>query len=317
MGIMINGVSNQTSASQAASSGEDQKKEAVRCATTAALAANTRAGNVLTANANGALGAIDGVTLAVGERLLVKDEATGANNGIYSVTDIGSAGTPWILTRATDANGSTEIDPGTEVFVDQGTAWSDTVWALTTNAPITINTTALVFSPVALANGVIWRRTLAADSALAADVIGATTETIHTAISVPAAILAVARRSFRIRASLLVVSSNGADTWRIRLRIGGVAGALLFDGGAIDIANGNVFVVNAEFQLSAVGAGGTLIGQGRMYNPVGSAFVVNGDDNAAVDTTAARDLVVTGECSSNNAGNQVTLKHFEVEALAA
>ena len=68
-------------------------KRSVRAATTAALAANSRTGNVITASANGAIAAQDGVSLAVGNRLLVKNEALGANNGIYLVTSLGSAGT--------------------------------------------------------------------------------------------------------------------------------------------------------------------------------------------------------------------------------
>lgn len=121
-------------------------KASVRAATTAALATNTRSGNVLTASANGALAAIDGVSLAVNDRLLVKNEATGANNGIYTVTSLGSVGTPWSLTRATDADSSAEVTPGLFVFAEEGTTNGDTGWVLTTNQTITLNTTALTFT---------------------------------------------------------------------------------------------------------------------------------------------------------------------------
>jgi hypothetical protein len=121
-------------------------KDSVRAATTAALPANTRSGSVLTASANGALAAVDGVTLVLNDRVLVKNEATGANNGIYYVSAVGDAGNPWTLTRATDADANAEVNAGLMVPVEEGTTNADTVWLLSTNNPVTLNTTALTFS---------------------------------------------------------------------------------------------------------------------------------------------------------------------------
>lgn len=120
-------------------------KNSVLCATTAALAANTRVGNVLTANANGALGAIDGVTPTAGKRILVKDEATQANNGWYDVTSAGAGGAPWVLTRASDADESAEVTPNAATMVEQGTVNAEKIFVLNVAGPITLNTTALVF----------------------------------------------------------------------------------------------------------------------------------------------------------------------------
>lgn len=127
-------------------------KDSVRAATTAALAAVTYAngtggvGATLTADANGALAAIDGVTLVVGEEILVKDQAAGLQNGIYTVTDLGSAGTPFILTRRTDADENSEMTAGQHVPIAEGTANGDKFAYLTTNDPITVGTTALSYS---------------------------------------------------------------------------------------------------------------------------------------------------------------------------
>lgn len=126
----------------------EDAKGSVRAATTAALATNSRSGNVLTASANGALASQDGVSLVVGNRILVKNEATGANNGIYVVTSLGSAGTPWVLTRSFDADGSAELNAGATVPVEEGTVNADSLWILTTNETVTINTTSLLFSRV-------------------------------------------------------------------------------------------------------------------------------------------------------------------------
>lgn len=125
-------------------------KASSRAKTVTALASYTGSGTtVLTAAANGALGAIDGVTLLVGDRLLV--DQLGAvvapeDGGIYVVTSLGSAGTPWVLTRATDADTDAEVTSGMFTFVEEGTTAGDKGYVLTTNNPITLGTTPLSFS---------------------------------------------------------------------------------------------------------------------------------------------------------------------------
>ena len=64
---------------------------------------------------------IDDVATEVGNRILVKNQTTATENGIYVVTDIGSESRDWILTRADDYNSSGEIKPGDAVFVLDGT----------------------------------------------------------------------------------------------------------------------------------------------------------------------------------------------------
>lgn len=82
---------------------------------------------------------VDGVALVVGDRVLVKNQSTGANNGIYVV-----AAGAW--TRALDADTSPEVTGGMFTFVEEGTGTADTGWLLTTDNPITLGTTALVFT---------------------------------------------------------------------------------------------------------------------------------------------------------------------------
>lgn len=121
----------------------------VRVATAAALPANTRTANVLTADANGALNdtGVDGITnLAVGNVVLVKDEVAGANNGIYVVTALGGASAKWTFTRHPAMDASAEVKSGMLVVSSEGTAGLNSIWMLTTNDPITINSTALSFA---------------------------------------------------------------------------------------------------------------------------------------------------------------------------
>lgn len=114
----------------AAAAGIDWKAS-VRVATTAN-------GTLATAFENG--DTIDGITLATGDRILLKDQTAGAENGIYVVA---ASGAP---TRATDADTAAEITAGMAVFVEQGTVNADTGWLLTTDGAITVDTTALVFT---------------------------------------------------------------------------------------------------------------------------------------------------------------------------
>lgn len=111
-------------------------KENVRAATTANLSANyyngalnDGVGATLTSTVSVAL-SIDGITpfvdtLGSEDRVLVKDQTAKLQNGIYIVTAAGSGATPWVLTRATDADESAEIPSGTFVFVTEGTVNQD------------------------------------------------------------------------------------------------------------------------------------------------------------------------------------------------
>jgi len=122
-------------------------KQPVVGATVSALAANTRTDNVITADANGALGtAIDGLTLEVGDRVLVKNESTGANNGIYAITALGDGSNPFVLTRATDMDADADISGGVYVVVQEGASFADSAFILTNDGSLTLNTTALTFT---------------------------------------------------------------------------------------------------------------------------------------------------------------------------
>jgi phage-related tail fiber protein len=102
-------------------------KQAVRIATT---------GNLASLSGNQT---IDGVLTVTGNRVLVKNQVAGQDNGIY-ITAAGA----W--TRATDADASAEVKDGLAVVVGEGTVNADTGWQLTTNDPITLGVTALVFA---------------------------------------------------------------------------------------------------------------------------------------------------------------------------
>lgn len=134
----ITGLANPTSAQDAATKAYVDNavvgidwKASVRAATTVT-------GTLATDFANGSV--IDGVTLVTGDRILLKNQSTGSQNGIYTVN---STGAP---TRATDADADSEITASFAVFVEEGDANADSGWTLTNDGAVTVGVTALVFT---------------------------------------------------------------------------------------------------------------------------------------------------------------------------
>ena len=80
---------------------------------------------------------IDGISLAANDRILLKDQTTGAQNGIWKVTTLGT-GANGVWDRATDFDQDAEVTPGSFTFVEQGTVNADTGWVLATDGVITI-----------------------------------------------------------------------------------------------------------------------------------------------------------------------------------
>lgn len=126
-------------------------KASVHVATAAALPACTYnngssgVGATLVADVNGEL-VVDGYTLNNNEYVLVKNQTTTFQNGIYTVTASGNVNSPFILTRRTDVDTGTELTSGSFCFVEQGTSNASTGWVLSTQGAISIGTTGLVFT---------------------------------------------------------------------------------------------------------------------------------------------------------------------------
>jgi phage-related tail fiber protein len=110
-------------------------KNSVRVATTGAIALS-------------GVQTIDAIVLVAGDRVLVKNQASGAQNGIYVV-----AAGAWV--RALDADESVEVKPGMLVGVDAGTANGGSVWRLSNATPPTLGATALTFEQVFGKTGVV------------------------------------------------------------------------------------------------------------------------------------------------------------------
>ena len=111
-------------------------------------------GATLTNNSTQAALTIDGVALSLNDRVLIYEQTNGYENGVYTVTNVGSASTNWVLTRATDADSYAPSDPdslgqGDAFFVLEGTAGAGELYVMNTEGSITFGTTNITFTQVA------------------------------------------------------------------------------------------------------------------------------------------------------------------------
>jgi hypothetical protein len=104
---------------------------------------------------------LDGQSPSATQRVLIKNQASTFQNGIYTVTDVGSGATNWVLTRTTDYDAPAEITPGDLVPISAGTVNANTLW-LQTATVAAVGTDPVTFSqfssaplalPVAVTSG--------------------------------------------------------------------------------------------------------------------------------------------------------------------
>ena len=199
------------------------------------VAASTGNGTLASAFANSST--LDGVTLATNDRILLKDQSTGAENGIYTVN---SSGAP---TRATDFDANAEVTSGAFTFVTEGTANGDSGFVLTTNDDITVGTTAMTFAQFSGAGQIT------AGSAL--------TKSGNTLnVGVDDSSIEVNSDALRVKASGI---TNAMLAGSIDLT-GKVTGTLPIGNGGTGLtaaAKGTVIVANSANTLSALDGGGS------------------------------------------------------------
>ncbi|XHR95642.1 hypothetical protein ACFJIV_02745 [Mucilaginibacter sp. UC70_90] len=127
-------------------------KDSVLAGTTAPLPAYTTGGSntTLTATANGAFPAQDGVTLTLNDNILVKNELGPnlINCGGYTLTQVGTGTTPWILTRMSDSNSSGLLQAAT-YMIRKGTTQAFQIYYVNVD-PITLGTTPITFASISV-----------------------------------------------------------------------------------------------------------------------------------------------------------------------
>jgi hypothetical protein len=292
----------------AARSGLDVKAS-VRAATTA---------NITLSNTQ----TVDGVALSVGNRVLVKDQSTASQNGIYVV-----ASGAW--TRSTDAdnNPNGEVTSGMFTFIEEGTINASTGFVLTTADPITLGTTALTFTlfsssgtliageglsksgntlQVNVSNGI----TIASDSVqLASTVSGAgltfnsgVIDVIGTAnrITVNADNIDIAS-TYVGQTSITTLGTIGTGTWQGTI-VGPTYGGTGVNNGTKTITLGGNFTHSGAHTLTLTTTGNTnvtLPTTGTLATLAGSETLTNKTITGAVITTGSINNTPIGASTAN------------------
>jgi len=114
-------------------------------------------GATLTKASSGAIGTIDGATVSVGNRILLRAQTDAKENGIYVITAVGSVSAPWVITRAADGdnNPSGELATGDFTFVTSGSTNASKGFILSTTGTITIGTTEIAYTQFNASESVI------------------------------------------------------------------------------------------------------------------------------------------------------------------
>jgi hypothetical protein len=283
--------------------------QSVRLATAAALPANTYnngtsgVGATLTANANGAL-SVDGVAVVAGNRILVKDEVAGANNGVYVVTQVGSGSTPYILTRATDfdsaGTGVDQIDAGDFFLVTAGSTLSNTSWVQQTPLPITVGTTAIVFSqfaaPVLYSAGT---GLSLAGTVFSITNTGVAASTYGSASSVPVIAVNAQGQLTSASSSSIAIAASQITSGALAIANGGTgatsAATALTNLGAYPASNPSGFTSNTGTVTSVNLTAGTGVSvSGGPITASGSITVTNTAPDQVVSLTGSGATTVTG-----------------------
>ncbi len=220
-------------------------KASVRVATTANLSGTYDNGaGTITAGSNGAI-SVDGVTLVVNDRVLVKDQSTAAQNGFYKVTTVGSGSAAFVLTRTPDADAASELTAGAFTFTEEGSANADNGYVLSTNGAITLGTTGITFEQFSGAGQI------SAGNGLTKT--GNTIDVVGTADKITVSSNAITIASSYVgQTSITTLGTVATGTWNATT-IGTAYGGT----GLTSIAKGSVLVANSANTLSALDGGGT------------------------------------------------------------
>jgi len=197
----------------------------------------------LTANANAAI-SIDGVSLSLNDRVLVKDQSDAVQNGFYKVTTVGSGSAAFVLTRTPDANEASEITGGAFTFVEEGTANADNGYVATHNGTPTLGTDDITFDQFSGAGQI------SAGNGLTKT--GNTIDAVGTAnrISVSANAIDIAS-TYVGQSSITTLGTIATGTWNadtIGVAYGGT--------GITSAAKGSVLIANSADTFSALDGGG-------------------------------------------------------------
>jgi len=278
----------------------------------------------------GAPAEVDGVSLVVGDRILVNGQTNAAQNGLYQVQTVG-AGSNGTWVRTSDGNQDGEIQPGMVVMVTQGTEYADTPWKLITNGTIIIGVTELVFEEnYSLAFGNIYANgtAIVANTVSAAVTITAgnnisitgnnTSKTLDIAVT-GISLSSIANGTSNVDIAVadgnvtttvngnttLTITDTGANITGYVTATGNIDGANLTTAGTVDatgnVSGGNIVTAGAVDATGNV-SGGNIVTAGNVdganVNATGTVTATGNVSGGNITTAGAVDA--TGNVSGGN-----------------
>jgi hypothetical protein len=145
-----------------------------------------------------------------------------------------------------------------------------------------------------------------------------TTETALGAVTIPANSLQVGSL-IRVRYQGIATATNSTDTLAVKLYIGGLTGTALISHAATDVANNDVFLGEYSITVRTIGSSGTMVGVGTYKSvPAAEGTMTIKDDilaSTTLDTTADKDITVSGTWSVASASNSCRLDFLTVEVF--
>ena len=218
-------------------------KKSVDFASTANVAGtyNNGAGTI-TAGSNGAL-SMDGGSPSIGDRVLLKDQTSNVQNGIYTVTTAGSASAAYILTRANDADTAAEISGGSFFFVEQGSANADNGYVTTHNGTPTLGSSAITFEQFSGAGQIG-----------AGDALTKSGNTLN--VGVDDSSIEINSDALRVKASG-ITNAMLAGSIDLTAKVTGSLPVANGGTGLTSIAKGSILVANSANTISALDGGGS------------------------------------------------------------
>jgi hypothetical protein len=290
-------------------------KDSVIVTTTANLTATysngtSGVGATLTNSGTQAAITIDSRVLIVGERVLVKDQTTGLQNGFYKVTTVGTASTNWVLTRTLDADQDSEITPGAFTFVEEGTVGGNNGYVCTNVGAITVGTTAITFVQFSGAGSVIAGDGLT-KTGNTLNVVGTTNRITISADAVDIASTYVGQ------STITTLGTIGTGTWQGSVIDGAYGGTGVANTGKTITIGGNLTTsgahtttltttANTTLTLPVTGTLATLAGSETLSSKTitGSSIGSSSPSTAAFTTLAASGAVTF--TSATDASNLTT-----------
>ena len=249
-------------------------KDSVRVATTAA-------GTLASSFANGQT--VDGVSLATSDRILIKDQADGSENGIYTVN---ASGAP---TRATDADANAEVTAGLFTFVEAGTNNADTGWVLSTDGAITVGTTSIAFAQFSGAGSIVAGAGLTKSGNTLNVVAG-------TGITVNANDVQISA-TYAGQNTITTLGTVGTGTWQ------GTAVADAYVADALTISGGTVNNSVIGGSTPAAGTFTTLTASGALTGTLATAAQPNVTSLGTLTSVLVDQINIDGQTISTQSGS--------------